>query len=230
MEEEVIRLSHSPWASPIVLVRKKWWQSNNFVSTIGSSTRWPGRMPTPFRGLTTPWTPSMVLVGSLPLTWWVGIGRLRWGNKIEKKTAFCTPYGLYEFNVMPFGLCNGPATFLRLMDLVLAGLQMTHCLEYIDDVIVVGRSFNEHLCNIRDVFKRVREAGMKLKPSKCVFFREKVFYFGHEVSREGVVTAWPQENWLSCFLATSTVSQGRSEVPRAGQLLPSLCQRLCNYC
>ena len=89
---------------------------------------------------------------------------------------------------MPFGLCNGPATFQRLMDLVLAGLQMTHCLVYIDDVIIVGCLFDEHLCNIRDVFKRVRGEGLKLKPSKCVFFREKVFYLEHEVSRKGVAT------------------------------------------
>ena len=59
----------------------------------------------------------------------------------REKTALCTPYGLYEFNVMPFGLCNGPATFQRLMDLVLAGLQMSHCSVYIDDIIVLGRTF-----------------------------------------------------------------------------------------
>ena len=79
------------------------------------------------------------------------------------------PYGLYEFNVLLFGLCNGPATFQRLMDLVLAGLQMSQCLVYIDDMImiVVGCTFDEHLCNLREVFRRVRGAGLKLKPSKC---------------------------------------------------------------
>ena len=89
---------------------------------------------------------------------------------------------------MPFGLCNGPATFQRLMDLVLAGLQMSQCLVYIDDVIVVGRTFDEHLGNLQEVFERVRRAGLKLKPSKCSFLQERVSYLGHEVSREGVAT------------------------------------------
>ena len=94
------------------------------------------------------------------------------GEEDREKTAFCTPCGLYEFNVMPFGLCNGPATFQRLMDLVLAGLQMSQCLVYIDDVIVVGRTFDEHLSNLQEVFERVRRAGLKLKPSKCSFLQE----------------------------------------------------------
>lgn len=63
----------------------------------------------------------------------------------KEKTAFCTQDGLFEFNVLPFGLCNGPAAFQRLMDLVLTGLQWSSCLVYLDDVVVVGRSFEEHL-------------------------------------------------------------------------------------
>ena len=110
------------------------------------------------------------------------------GEKDKEKTAFCTPCWLYKFNVLPFGLCNGPATFQRLMDLVLAGLQMSQCLVYMDDVIVVGRTFDEHLCNLRQVFERVRGAGLKLKPCKCAFLQGRVFYLGHEVSRKGVAT------------------------------------------
>ena len=87
-----------------------------------------------------------------------------------------------------FGLCNGPATFQRLMDLVLAGLQMSQCLVYIDDVIVIGHTFDEHLCNLREVFGRVRGAGLKLKPSKCAFLQERVYYLGHEVSQKEVAT------------------------------------------
>ncbi|KAL5479795.1 hypothetical protein EMCRGX_G023373 [Ephydatia muelleri] len=71
------------------------------------------------------------------------------------KTAFCTPQGLFEFKVMPFGLCNAPATFQRLMDLVLAGLQWSKCLVYLDDVILLGTTFGEHLDNIRAGFAEV---------------------------------------------------------------------------
>ena len=62
----------------------------------------------------------------------------------REKTPFCTSEGLYEFNVMPFGLCNGPATFQRLMNLSLAGIQWSSCLVYLDDIIVLGKTFQDH--------------------------------------------------------------------------------------
>ena len=78
----------------------------------------------------------------------------------KEKTAFCTTEGLYQFRVMPFGLCNAPASFQRLMDLVLAGLQWSECLVYLDDVIVIGRNFEEHLQNIGSVLQCLRESGL----------------------------------------------------------------------
>ena len=72
-----------------------------------------------------------------------------WQVEISKaakdKTAFCTPDGLFQFNVMPFGLCNAPATFQRLMDAVLGGLQWDQCLVYLEDIIMLRRSFESHL-------------------------------------------------------------------------------------
>ena len=118
----------------------------------------------------------------------------------REKTAFCTPEGLFEFNVMPFGPCNAPATFQRLMDSVLAGLHWKTCLVYIDDIIVVGKSFDEHLCNLQAVFERLRQAGLKLHPCKCHLLRHKVTYLGHVVSAQGIapdpdktdrVNLWP---------------------------------------
>ena len=72
--------------------------------------------------------------------------------KDREKTAFCTPDGLFEFKVMPFGLCNAPARFQRLMDTILAGLQWTNCQVYLDDIIILGKTFQEHLCKLRAVF------------------------------------------------------------------------------
>ena len=63
-----------------------------------------------------------------------------------------TTEGLHQFRVMPFGLCNAPASFQRLMDLVLSGMQWSQCLVYLDDIIVLGRSFEEHICNLGSVF------------------------------------------------------------------------------
>ncbi|KAL5474559.1 hypothetical protein EMCRGX_G026520 [Ephydatia muelleri] len=82
----------------------------------------------------------------------------------QPKTAFTTPEGLFQFRVMPFGLCNAPATFQRLMDRVLGGLKWSSCLVYLDDIIIVGTSFSEHLRNLAGVLQRLRQAGLKLKP------------------------------------------------------------------
>ena len=87
---------------------------------------------------------------------------------------------------MPFGFCNAPATFQRLMDLVLADLVGASCLVYLDDIIVLGKDFHDHHQNIQSVLQRLREAGLKLRPPKCSFFRKKVRYLGHTVTREGV--------------------------------------------
>ena len=72
-----------------------------------------------------------------------------------EKTAFITHSGLYEFRVMPFGLCNAPATFQRLMETILAGLNRECCMAYLDDVLVIGKNFHEHLENFRRVYQRV---------------------------------------------------------------------------
>ena len=82
---------------------------------------------------------------------------------------------------MPFGLKNAPVTFQRLMQEVLAGLPMTTCMDYIDNVLVVGRTLEEHLINLETVLERLREAGLKLKPAKCSFMRPEVTYLGFVV-------------------------------------------------
>ena len=105
----------------------------------------------------------------------------------REKTAFCTQEGLFEFQTMPFGLCNAPATFQRLMNFVLAGLQWSSCLVYLDDVIIMGRSFQDHIKNLALVLEWLQDAGLKLNPEKCAFFRKGVLYLGHVVSEDGIV-------------------------------------------
>ena len=87
---------------------------------------------------------------------------------------------------MPFGLKNAPATFQRLMETVLAGLNRSVCLDYLDDIIVTGRTFSEHLANLRQVLLRLREAGLRLKPRKCYFAMKEVEYLGYCVSEHGI--------------------------------------------
>ena len=105
-----------------------------------------------------------------------------------EKTVFTTPFGLYHFKVMPFGLANAPATFERMMERVLSGLYWETCLIYIDDVIVFSKTFDEHIVRLHQVLSRLKEANLKLSPAKCKLFRHEVEYLGHIVSQHGVGT------------------------------------------
>ena len=185
LSKNIISPSQSPWASPIVLVAKKDGSTRFCVdyrklNTVTQKDAYP--LPRVDDSLDT-------LTGSR----WFSTLDLRSGYwQVEvtpehrSKTAFSTQEGLFEFNVMPFGLCNAPATFQRLMDSVLAGLQWSACLVYIDDIIIMGKSFDDHMSNLRTVFERLRQAGLKLHPGKCQFLQQKVYFLGHVVSADGL--------------------------------------------
>ncbi|GFS87645.1 retrovirus-related Pol polyprotein from transposon 17.6 [Trichonephila clavipes] len=104
----------------------------------------------------------------------------------REKTAFITPEGLYEFKVMPFGLCNAPATFERMMDNLLRHFKWSMCLCYLDDIIVFSETFEDHLIRLRLVLKCLQEAGLKLNSKKCLFATQEVKILGHLVSSNGV--------------------------------------------
>ena len=106
----------------------------------------------------------------------------------KQYTAFTLgSMGLFECERMPFGLCNAPATFQRLMQNCLGELNLTYCLIYLDDVIVYSKTPSYHLLRMRVVFDRLREHGLKLKPSKCDLFKTEINYLAHHVSRKGVL-------------------------------------------
>ena len=109
-------------------------------------------------------------------------------SRDREKTGFATPFGLFQFRVMPFGLCNAPATFHRLVEQVLAGLHWTTCLVYLDDIIIFSKSIEQHLAQLSDVFARLKGAGLKIRPKKCRLLQTSVQYLGHIISGEGVRT------------------------------------------
>ena len=106
----------------------------------------------------------------------------------REKTAFTTHERLHEFLVMPFGQCNAPATFQRLME-VLVGLTWRACVDYIDNILVIGHTFEEHLEHLAKVFSHLKEAGHKLKLEKCKFRASEVtyMYLGYLVFHDGLV-------------------------------------------
>ena len=112
-------------------------------------------------------------------------------DEVSKQyTAFMLgSMGLYECESMPFGLCNAPLTFQRLMLNCLGELNLTYCLIYLDDVIIFSQTEEEHLERMRVVFDYLREHGLKLKPSKCDLFETEINYLAHHVSKKGVLSS-----------------------------------------
>ena len=106
----------------------------------------------------------------------------------KEKSAFVCSKGLFQWKVMPFGLCNAPPTFERLMESILRGLQWEICLVYLDDIIVFGRTFEETMNRLKRVIKAVKEAGLLFKTKKCSLFQRSVQFLGHVVSADGIAT------------------------------------------
>ena len=115
-----------------------------------------------------------------------GFWQIELDRESRPKTAFVTHAGLYQFSVMPFGLTNAPATFQRLMDLVLGGLKWSCALVYLDDIIVYSPTFSSHLKHLESVLKQIQASGLSLHLSKCQFCKTKLRYLGHVVSQAGI--------------------------------------------
>lgn len=192
--------SNSSWASPIVMVQKKDQTYRLCVDyrvlnerTIKDAYPLPRIQDTLDTLSTVKWFSTLDLAS--------GYWQVELTPGARQAAAFCSRKGLFEWNMMPFGLCNAPATFQRLMDRVLAGMQWEICLVYLDDIIVLGKDVKEMLQRLAQVFERLRQANLKLKPTKCCLFRRQVAYLGHIVSERGITTdpqkvqkiqQWPQ--------------------------------------
>ena len=183
----IIEPSSSSWASPIVLVKKKdgstrfcvdYRRVNNL--TIKDSYPLPRIEDTieALRG--SKWFSTLDLAS--------GYWQVPMAPEDAEKTAFTTQFGLYQFKKMPFGLANAPATFERLMELVLSGLHWEICLIYLDDIIVFSETFEEHVTRLQLVLRRLKQAGLKVTPKKCHLFQFHVEFLGHIVSAAGIST------------------------------------------
>ena len=177
-----IELSDSPWSAPVVLVTKKDGGTRFCVdyhrlnlATVKDAYPLPRIDDTLDMLAGKRWFSTLDLASGY---WQVSLS-----PDAQCKTAFVTHSGLFQFKVMPFGLCNAPATFERLMDRVLQGLRWSRCLVYLDDIISFGTTFDDALDNLTLIFERLRSYGLQLKSTKCHLFQTSVPFLGHVAGR-----------------------------------------------
>lgn len=187
LDSQIIRECSSPYSSPIVLVQKKDGGLRMCVDyrQLNAKNRKDAfplpRIEESLDGLTgAKWFSTLDLAS--------GYSQVEVAEKDRAKTAFCTPFGLFEFNRMPFGLCNAPSTFQRLMERMFGDCRYQSVLLYLDDLIVFSSSVQQHLERLEEVFLRLQKQSLKVRLSKCHFFQTRVRYLGHVVSAEGVTT------------------------------------------
>lgn len=185
LNNNIIRPSESPWNAPLVVVQKK---NGNL------------RLCVDYRGLNAvtlrpiyPIPETKQLLDTLSGSQFfsaLDLSSAYYQMEVEEadrhKTAFTTRRGQFEFNRMPFGLCGAPATFQRMMHIVLQSENWLQCLIYLDDVLVFAKDFNEHLQRLESILQKLLEAGIKLSPTKCTLFSQKLTFLGHVVSKNGI--------------------------------------------
>ena len=175
----------SPWASNVLLVRKKDGSYRLCVDYRSlNAVTYKDAYPLPHID---------TCLGTMNGASWFSTIDLRSGyhnipikENDKDKTAFVTRRGSFRYKVLPFGLSTAPSVFQRLMDLVLCGLTYVTCLVYLDDIIVYAPDFDTHLTRLQEVFERLRAANLKVHPGKSCFLQQKVDFLGHVLSAKGI--------------------------------------------
>jgi hypothetical protein len=185
LEWKVIEPCQGPWASPVVVVKKKTGDLRFCVDyrDVNDQT-----IPIAY-----PMPSIAEIFDAMQKAKWMtsydldrGYWQVEMAPEDRDKTAFVTRRGLFRFIKMPFGLKNAPATFQQLMDYVLRDYIGKFVQVYIDDINIYSETFEDHLKHIRLVNQKLREAGLKLKKKKCFFMKKKLEFLGHVITRNGL--------------------------------------------
>ncbi|XP_011861253.1 PREDICTED: uncharacterized protein LOC105558274 [Vollenhovia emeryi] len=186
LKEGVIRSSTSPWSSPIVVVQKKDGRPRLCIDyrKLNKVTR-KDAYPLPQINATLDKLRGAKYLSTIDLK--NGYWQVLLTPESKPLTAFTVAgKGLFEFNVMPFGLHSAPATFQRLLDQVITPELFPNAFAYLDDTVIISKTFDEHLETLEIVFERLRNAKLKPNPEKCQFARSKLKYLGHVVDHNGL--------------------------------------------
>ena len=205
-----IRRSSSPWASAVVLARRKNGKLRFCIDLRRLNNRTVKDAYTlPRIEETLDCLQGSCLFSALDLK--AGYWQVEMTERSRPYTAFTVgPLGFYECDRMPFGLTNAPATFQRLMESCLGDLHLVHCLIYLDDVVIYSKTPGDHLKSLELVFERIEAAGMKLRTEKCSFFQTSLDYLGHIVSAKGIEVSPKGVQAVKDWVVPTTVTQLRS--------------------
>ncbi|GFU72012.1 retrovirus-related Pol polyprotein from transposon 297 [Trichonephila clavipes] len=185
LQQGIIIECESPYASPVVLIPKP---NGSMRLCIGyrklNAQTVPDSCPLPRmddllnEAKPTPYMSTIDLRS--------GYHQVKVAAEDRDKTAFTCPFGIYKFTRMPFGLRNAPATFQRLIDKFRSGLNNVLALSYLDDIIILSPTFQKHLSDLEQVFKRLSLFKLNANREKCNFCCKKVKYLGHYITKEGI--------------------------------------------
>lgn len=177
--------SHSPWASPLLIVKKKDGSNRVVIDyrRLNSLTK-KDSYPLPCIDDTIDKLGGAKYFSAMDLI--SGYWQIDLPAEEQEKCAIIAQSGLYQPTRMPQGLTNAPATFQQCMDSIMSDLKLSCVLVYLDDINVFSKTFSDHMSHLRAVFTRLCKAGLKLKPSKCQFFKNSLEFLGFVVTSKGV--------------------------------------------
>jgi hypothetical protein len=192
MESGVIRPANSPWAFPVLIARHKSgklrmcvnFKKLNLQSKLDS-------YPLPNINELLNSMGGKAYYSTLDLAQGfhqtpVSDVKDKDGHTAQDKATMTTPFGTYSWESVPFGLCNAPPHFSRIMDMVLNGLYWSVCSIFIDDICIFSTDLDTHVKDLGTVFNRLMDYGLSIKPEKCQLFLKKVQYLGHILSEDGI--------------------------------------------
>ncbi len=208
LQDGIIEPASGPWAAPVVIVNRPPREPRFCVDYRGlNQLTVKDSYPLPRVDESLGFLARGKFITTLDLA--QGYWQVAVAEESRQKTDFVTYCGLFQFRVLPFGLCNAPATFQRLMNSVLAGLIYKSCAVYLDDIVVASPTFEQHLADLEEVLARLRSADLSLKLSKCQFCLSDLAFLGYRVTPSSVHPDPDKVRAVTDFKVPSTVKHVR---------------------
>ena len=197
-KNKIIQPSFSPWASPYIMVNKK-GNGKRFCLDFRKLNSLTVKDSYPLPRI----DDCLDRLGNAKIFSTIDLASGYWQvpltQRSKPKTAFLANNSSYEFNVMPFGLCNAPSTFQRLMNKLLDGCG-DFTMAYLDDIIIFSNSIDEHSKHVHEVFERIQNARLKIRPEKCCFQASTFDFLGYKITTTGIKPTTEKVNKLKNFV------------------------------